>query len=42
MDLLYACLADAFSYLKGPMDMLQLYEQKVSNKKYEKFGQVNN
>ena len=26
--LLYACLVEAFSYLKGPMDMLQLYEQK--------------
>jgi len=24
--LLYACLVEAFSYLKGPMDMLQLYE----------------
>ena len=26
--LLYACLVEAFSYLKGPMDMLQLYEKK--------------
>ena len=26
--LLYACLVEAFSYLKGPQDMLQLYEQK--------------
>jgi len=26
--LLYACLVEAFSYLKGPMDMLQLYDGK--------------
>jgi len=26
--LLYCCLAEAFGYLKGPMDMLQLYEGK--------------
>ena len=26
--LLYACLAEAYSYLKGPTDMLTLYEQK--------------
>ena len=26
--LLYACLGEAFSYLKGPMDMLQLYDGK--------------
>ena len=26
--LLYACLAEAFAFLKGPMDMLQLYESK--------------
>jgi len=26
--LLYACLVEAFSYLKGPQDMLTLYEQK--------------
>ena len=34
--LLYACLVEAFSYLKGPMDMLQLYEQKyqVEAKKF--------
>ena len=25
--LLYACLVEAYGYLKGPMDMLQLYEQ---------------
>ena len=26
--LLYACLVEAFSFLKGPIDMLTLYEQK--------------
>jgi len=26
--LLYACLIEAFSFLKGPQDLLQLYEQK--------------
>ena len=26
--LLYACLVEAFSFLKGPADMLQLYEGK--------------
>ena len=26
--LLYACLVEAFSFLKGPQDLLQLYEQK--------------
>ena len=26
--LLYACLAEAFAFLKGPMDMLQLYDSK--------------
>jgi len=26
--LLYACLSEAFSYLKGPMEMLTLYENK--------------
>jgi len=26
--LLYCCLAETYSYLKGPADMLQLYEQK--------------
>jgi len=26
--LLYACLVEAFGYLKGQMDMLTLYEQK--------------
>ena len=26
--LLYACLAEAFAYLKGPIDMLQLYDAK--------------
>jgi hypothetical protein len=35
--LLYACLVEAFSYLKGPMDMLQLYEQKYQTE-IQKFG----
>ena len=35
--LLYACLIEAFSYLKGPMDMLQLYEQKYQAE-VQKFG----
>ena len=35
--LLYACLAEAFSYLKGPKDMLQLYEQKYQTEA-QKFG----
>ena len=35
--LLYACLVEAFSYLKGPMDMLQLYEQKYQTE-LQKFG----
>ena len=35
--LLYACLVEAFSYLKGPMDMLQLYEQKYQAE-IQKFG----
>jgi len=35
--LLYACLVEAFSYLKGPMDMLQLYEQKYQTEA-QKFG----
>jgi len=26
--LLYCCLAETYGYLKGPADMLQLYEQK--------------
>ena len=26
--LLYCCLAEAYAFLKGPMDMLQLYEGK--------------
>ena len=36
--LLYACLVEAFSYLKGPMDMLQLYEKKYQTE-VQKFGQ---
>ena len=35
--LLYACLIEAFSYLKGPQDMLTLYEQRY-NKEIEKFA----
>jgi len=35
--LLYACLVEAFSYLKGPTDMLQLYEQKYQTEA-QKFG----
>jgi len=35
--LLYACLVEAFSYLKGPVDMLQLYEQKYQTEA-QKFG----
>ena len=29
--LLYACLCEAYSFLKGPTDMLTLYEQKYNN-----------
>jgi len=36
--LLYACLVEAFSYLKGPVDMLQLYQQKYQTE-VQKFGQ---
>ena len=35
--LLYACLVEAFSYLKGPQDMLQLYEKKYQTEA-QKFG----
>ena len=35
--LLYAALVEAYSYLKGPMDMLQLYEQKYQTE-VQKFG----
>jgi hypothetical protein len=35
--LLYACLVEAFSYLKGPQDMLTLYEQRYT-KEIEKFA----
>ena len=35
--LLYCCLAEAFGYLKGPMDMLQLYEGKYKEE-VQKFG----
>jgi len=30
--LLYACLVEAFGYLKGPMDMLQYYEKNIKTK----------
>jgi hypothetical protein len=29
--LLYACLIEAYGYLKGPMDMLQYYEKQYNN-----------
>ena len=29
--LLYACLVEAYGYLKGPTDMLTLYETKYKN-----------
>ena len=35
--LLYAALVEAYAYLKGPADMLQLYEQKYKQE-VEKFG----
>ena len=35
--LLYACLVEAYGYLKGPQDMLTLYEQKY-NKELQKFA----
>jgi hypothetical protein len=28
--LLYACLVEAFAYLKGPMDMYKLYQEKYN------------
>jgi len=35
--LLYACLIEAYGYLKGPMDMLTLYENKYKQE-IEQFG----
>ena len=35
--LLYACLVEAYGFLKGPMDMLTLYEQKYKQE-VDKFG----
>ena len=35
--LLYACLVEAYGYLKGPMDMLTLYENKYKQE-IEKFA----
>ena len=37
MALLYGCLAEAFKFLKGPAEMLQLYEQKYQQE-VQKFG----
>jgi|TARA_B100001245_G_scaffold207481_1_gene169963 hypothetical protein len=37
--LLYACLVEAFSYLKGPQDMLTLYEQKYTQE-IQKFASM--
>ena len=37
--LLYACLAEAFSFLKGPQDMLTLYEQKYKQE-LQKFASL--
>ena len=37
--LLYGCLAEAFGYLKGPMDMLTLYENKYKQE-VQKFAGV--
>ena len=35
--LLYACLVEAYGFLKGPMDILTLYENKYKQE-VEKFG----
>jgi len=35
--LLYCCLAETYGFLKGPADMLQLYEQKYQQE-VQKFG----
>jgi len=35
--LLYCCLAETYGFLKGPQDMLQLYENKYKQE-VEKFG----
>ena len=37
--LLYACLTEAYGYLKGPMDMLTLYENKYKQE-LQKFAGV--
>ena len=37
--LLYCCLAETYAYLKGPQDMLQLYENKYKQE-VDKFGIV--
>ena len=35
--LLYCCLAETYGFLKGPSDMLQLYEQKYQ-REVQRFG----
>ena len=35
--LLYCCLAETYGFLKGPADMLQLYEQKYQ-REVQRFG----
>ncbi|SVE17372.1 uncharacterized protein METZ01_LOCUS470226, partial [marine metagenome] len=35
--LLYACLVEAYGFLKGPMDMLTYYEQRYKQE-VDKFG----
>ena len=37
LGLLYCCLAETYGYLKGPMDMLTLYENKYKQE-VEKFA----
>ena len=37
--LLYACLVEAYGYLKGPMDMLTLYENKYKTE-VQKFASI--
>ena len=39
--LLYACLVEAFSYLKGPIDMLTLYENKYKQEVHRSLLQSN-
>jgi hypothetical protein len=37
--LLYACLVEAFGFLKGPMDMIQYYEKRYASQ--HKASQLN-